>query len=205
MKVRSIVLVGALFVGLSNMVGVAVAQTKVFVVNEQVVRANSKLGKALDGALQELATKRIDELGLKTLESEVQTEATALQPQTQSLTREALESNPTLKARVEGLSKKANELQQKKNNVNAIVERQDTNFNYAFYTVMMRAVETVSKEANADVVLSFPSTLYTKEAIDLTAKVTARLDATVPTIDALKAALPPPPAPAGGAAKPAGQ
>ena len=204
MKVRSIVLVGALFVGLTNMAGVAMAQTKVFVVNEQEVRANSKLGKALDGALQELANKGIDQLGLKTLKTEVETEAAALKPQTQSLTKEALESNPTLKARVEGLSKKANELAQKQNALNATVEKQDTGYNYAFYAVMMRAVDAVSKEANADIVLSYPSTLYTKESIDLTAKVVARLDATVPTIEALKSALPPP-APAAGAAKPAGQ
>ncbi len=204
MKVRSIVLVGALLVGLSNMAGVAMAQTKVFVVNEQEVRANSKLGKALDGALQDLANKGIDQLGLKTLKTEVETEAAALKPQTQSLTREALESNPTLKARVEGLSKKANELQQKQNALNATVEKQDTGYNYAFYAVMMRAVDTVSKEANADIVLSYPSTLYTKDSIDLTAKVVARLDATVPTIEALKAALPPPPAQA-NAPKPAGQ
>lgn len=199
MKVRNFVLVGALFVGLSNMAGVAMAQAKVFVVNEQKVRAESKLGKALDSALQDLATKGVDQLGLKTLQTEVESEAAALKPQTQSLTKEALESNPTLKARVEGLNKKAGELVQKQNALNATVEKQDTGYNYAFYAVMMPAVDAVAKEANADIVLSYPSTLYTKDAIDLSAKVIARLDATVPTIDALKAALPQPaPKPAGG-------
>lgn len=198
MKVRNFVLVGALFIGLSNMVGVAMAQTKVFVVNEQKVRAESKLGKALDAALQDLATKGVDQLGLKTLQTEVESEAAALKPQTQSLTREALESNPTLKARVEGLNKKAGELVQKQNALNATVEKQDTGYNYAFYAVMMPAVDAAAKEANADIVLSYPSTLYTKDAIDLSAKVIARLDATVPSIEALKAALPQP------AAKPAG-
>jgi Skp family chaperone for outer membrane proteins len=199
MKVRNFVLVGALFVGLSNLAGVAMAQAKVLVVNEQKVRAESKLGKALDAALQELAVKGVDQLGLKTLQTEVQTEAAALKPQTQSLTREALESNPTLKARVEGLNKKAGELQQKQNVLNATVEKQDTGYNYAFYAVMIPAVDAVAKEAGADVVLSYPSTLYTKDSIDISAKVIARLDATVPTMEALKAALPAPPAkPAGG-------
>lgn len=199
MKLRNFVLVGALFVGLSNMAGVAMAQAKIFVVNEQKVRADSKLGKALDAALQDLTVKGVDQLGLKTLQTEVQTEAAALKPQTQSLTREALESNPTLKARVEGLNKKAGELQQKQNALSATVEKQDTGYNYAFYAVMMPAVDAVAKEAGADIVLSYPSTLYTKDAIDLSAKVIARLDATVPTMEALKAALPAPPAkPAGG-------
>jgi hypothetical protein len=61
-------------------------------------------------------------------------------------------------------------------------------------------------------VLSYNSTLYSKDAIDITAKVIARLDSTVPTIQALQDALPKPPAqPAGGAPaapaapKPSGQ
>lgn len=194
MKVRNLALAAALFVGLSNMVGAAVAQAKVFVVNEQKVRAESKLGKAMDASLNELANKGVEQLGLKSLQSEVQSEANALKPQTQSLTREALEANPTLKARVEGLSKKAGELQQKQNVLNATVEKQDTGYSYAFYAVMLPAIEAVAKEANADIVLSYPSTLYTKDAIDLSAKVIARLDATVPTLEALKAALPQPPA-----------
>lgn len=194
MKVRNLALAAALFVGLSNMVGAAMAQAKVFVVNEQKVRAESKLGKAMDASLNELANKGVEQLGLKSLQSEVQSEANALKPQTQSLTREALEANPTLKARVEGLSKKAGELQQKQNVLNATVEKQDTGYSYAFYAVMLPAIEAVAKEANADIVLSYPSTLYTKDAIDLSAKVIARLDATVPTLEALKAALPQPPA-----------
>lgn len=194
MKVRNLTLAAALFVGLSNMVGAAMAQAKVFVVNEQKVRAESKLGKAMDASLNELANKGVEQLGLKTLQSEVQSEANALKPQTQSLTREALEANPTLKARVEGLNKKAGELAQKQNALNATVEKQDTGYNYAFYAVMLPAIEAVAKEANADIVLSYPSTLYTKDAIDLSAKVIARLDATVPTLEALKAALPQPPA-----------
>ncbi len=194
MKVRNLTLAAALFVGLSNMVGAAMAQAKVFVVNEQKVRAESKLGKAMDASLNELANKGVEQLGLKTLQSEVQSEANALKPQTQALTREALEANPTLKARVEGLNKKAGELAQKQNALNATVEKQDTGYNYAFYAVMLPAIEAVAKEANADIVLSYPSTLYTKDAIDLSAKVIARLDATVPTLEALKAALPQPPA-----------
>ena len=56
------------------------------------------------------------------------------------------------------------------------------------------AVEAVAKEAGADIVVSFSSTWYVKGATDLSAKVIARLDATVPTLVALQAALPPPPA-----------
>ena len=194
MKVRNIALTAVLFIGLSNMVGVAMAQTKVFVINEQRIRAETKLGKEMDSKLNEVAEKGVDQLGLKTLQTEIDTEAAALKPQTQSLSKEAIAANPTLKARVEGLNKKASELMQKRNALNQGLEKSDNGLNAAFMQVMAPAVETVAKEAGADIVVSFSSTWYTKGSTDLSAKVIARLDATVPTLAALQAALPPPPA-----------
>lgn len=202
MKVRNIALTAVLFVGLSNMVGVAMAQTKVFVINEQRIRAETKLGKEMDAKLNEAAEHGVDQLGLKTLKSEIDTEAAALKPQTQSLTKEAIAANPTLKARVDGLNKKATELMQKQNALNQGLEKSDNGLNAAFMQVMGPAVESVAKEAGADIVLSYSSTWYLKDATDLSAKVIARLNATVPTLAALQAALPPPPAPP-TAAKPA--
>ena len=195
MKVRNLVLTAALFAGLSNMAGVALAQTKVFIINEQRIRAETKLGKELDSKLNEVATAGVDQLGLKALKTEIDTEAAALKPQTQSLTKESLNANPTLKARVEGLAKKAGELQQKQNLLNQGLEQRDNGYNAAFVQVMGPAIDAVAKEAGADIVLSSSSTWYIKDATDLSAKVIARLDATVPTLVALQAALPPPPAP----------
>lgn len=192
MKARNIALAAAVFIGLTNMVGAAMAQTKVFVINEKRIRDESKLGKALDAALNDLTTKGVDQLGLKALKTEVDTEAAALKPQTQSLTPEGLAANPTLKSRVDNFNKKASELVQKQNALSAQVEQRDNGYNVAFMTVMGPAVDAVAKEAGADVVVSFSSTWYLKDAVDLSSKVIARLDATVPTVDALKAALPQP-------------
>ena len=194
MKVRNLALTAALFVGLTNMASVAIAQTKVFVINEQRIRAETKLGKEMDTKLNAVAEAGVDQLGLKNLKSEIDTEAAALKPQTQSLSKEAIAANPTLKARVEGLNKKANELIQKQNALNQGLEKSDNGLNAAFVQVMGPAVEAVAKEAGADIVVSFSSTWYVKGATDLSAKVIARLDATVPTLVALQAALPPPPA-----------
>jgi Skp family chaperone for outer membrane proteins len=205
MKVRNLALIATLFIGLGNTVGVAIAQTKVFVINEQRIRAETKLGKEMDSKLNEVATAGVDQLGLKTLKTEIDTEAAALKPQTQSLTKEALAANPTLKARVEGLNKKAAELMQKQNALNQGLEKSDNGLNAAFMQVMAPAVESVAKEAGADVVVSFASTWYIKDATDLSAKVIARLDATVPTLAALQAALPPPPAAPKAAAPGGGQ
>lgn len=205
MKFRKLALVTAMFVGLTNMAGAAFAQSKIFIVNEARVMAESKLGKALELQLNQDATAAVDQLGLKTLKTEVDTEAAALKPQTQSLTPEAIAANPTLKARVDSLNKKYSELVSKSNALDQGVEQQRAANTIRFNYVLVRAVDSVAKEVGADVVLSYASALYNKDSVDISAQVIARLDATVPTIDALKAALPqapegaaPAPAPGGG-------
>ena len=202
MKVRNIALAAALFMGISNMAGAAMAQTKVYIVNEAKIRVDSKLGKALDAQMQQIGTAGVDQLGLRDLQSAVKTEGEALKPQVQSLTKEALAANPTLKTRVENYNKKMNELAAKSNALDQRMEQQEAANQIAFNFVLVPAVEAVAKEVGADVVLSYNAALYNKDAVDISSKVVARLDATVPTLEALKAALPAPPA---QAAKPPGQ
>jgi Skp family chaperone for outer membrane proteins len=194
MKVRNLALIGAMFVALTNIAGVAVAQTKVFIIHESKIMAETKLGKAMNAALAQGVNNTVDQLGLKALQTEVQTESAALQPQTQSLTREAIAANPTLKSRVDALNKKLNELAQKSSAIEQGVERQRTINQIGFNTVMVKAVEHVAKQVGADLVLSYEATLYNKDSVDISAQVIARLDATVPTLEALAAAMPQPPA-----------
>mgnify|MGYP006200966221 CR=1 FL=1 len=89
---------------------------------------------------------------LRTLKTEYDTEGAALKPQIESLTPEAIAANPTLKARVEGLNRKAAELMQKQNALNQTLEQREQNFGLAFLQVLGPAIDTVAKEAGADVV-----------------------------------------------------
>lgn len=202
MKVRNIALTAALFIGLSNMAGVAVAQTKVFIVNEAKIRSDSKLGKEMSAGLSQVAQQGADQLGLDALEKEVKAEAEALKPMTQDLSPEAIASNPTLKARVDAFYKKAGDLYQRNDRLNGELQQRGNGMEALFRHAMKPAIDAVAKEAGADVVLNYSTTWYNKDAIDLSSKVVARLDATVPTLAALQATLPPPPAKT-GAAKPA--
>lgn len=198
MKLRNLALAAAVMIGLTNLVGAALAQTKIFVINEEKIRRESKVGKEMSATLSGVANQGAEKLGLKTLETEIKTEADALKPQTQSLTPEAIKANPTLKAKVEALNKKTNEYMQKSSSLQQGLEQQSGNFNGAFMTVLEPAVTHVAKQVGADIVLTYGSTWYVKDAIDITPKVIERLDATIPTMAALQSAL----QPAGGA-KPA--
>lgn len=205
MKLRNIALVAALFVGAANMAGAALAQTKIYVVSEERARRESKVGKEINQTLVTNANAGVDQLGLKTLKAEIDAEATRLKPQTESLTPEALNGNPTLKAQVEALGKKQAEYYQKSNALNNGIERADNSLSQAFFVVLGPAVNAVAKEVGADIVLDANSAWYAKDAVDITAKVVARLDATVPTLQALRDAMPKPPAGAAvGAPKPGG-
>lgn len=198
MKLRNLALAAAVMIGLTNLVGAALAQTKIFVINEEKIRRESKVGKEMSATLSGVANQGAEKLGLKTLETEIKTEADALKPQTQSLTPEAIKANPTLKAKVEALNKKTNEYMQKSSSLQQGLEQQSGNFNGAFMAVLEPAVTHVAKQVGADIVLTYGSTWYVKDAIDITPKVIERLDATIPTMAALQSAL----QPAGGA-KPA--
>ncbi len=196
MKVRNLALCAALMIGLTNTVGVAVAQSKIYVINEERIRRDSKVGKEMSNALGGIRNQGVEKLGLKSLQDQLKTESAALKPQTQSLTQEAIEKNPTLKAKVEALNKKTGEYLQKADILNANLEQQNTTFNVAFAQALEPAVTHVAKQVGADLVLSYSSTWYVKDAVDISSKVIERLDATVPTLQALQAAL----QPAGGAA-----
>lgn len=198
MKLRNLAMVAAVMIGLTNLVGAAVAQTKIYVINEERIRRDSKVGKEMSAALGSVANQGAEKLGLKTLETQIKTESDALKPQTQSLTPEALNANPTLKAKVDALNKKTNEYMQKAAGLQQGLEQQSGSFNGAFMAALEPAVTHVAKQVGADVVLTYGSTWYVKDAIDITPKVIERLDATIPTMAALQAAL----QPAGGA-KPA--
>jgi Skp family chaperone for outer membrane proteins len=214
MKLRQLALAAAMIAGLANMTGTASAQLKTFYVNEGRVRAESKLGKDMNAVLIGNANRDAEQLGLKALDEQVANESKALQPQLQSLTEEALKANPTLKARVDALSQKAYELQTKQDQINQALSARSTTLNKMFAAVIDPAIAHVGRQAGADVVLSDPSVRYVKDTADLTSKVIARLDATVPTVQAMQTAVAPAgaapaaaPAPAAPppAPKPAGQ
>jgi Skp family chaperone for outer membrane proteins len=189
-------------IGLTNMVGAAVAQSKIYVINEERIRRDSKVGKEMSARLGGIRDQGVEKLGLRSLQDQIKVEQDALRPQTQSLTKEALDKNPTLKAKVDALGKKTNEYLQKADILNSNLEQQSGALNMAFAQVMEPAVSHVAKQVGADLVLSYASTWYVKDAVDISGKVIERLDATVPSLQALQTALQPA-QPAGGAAPPA--
>jgi Skp family chaperone for outer membrane proteins len=207
MKIRNMAVAAALFAGFCQLAGAAYAQTKIFVIDEAKVRAESKVGKDIASKLTTIKNEGVTKLGLDTLETEVKTEEDALKPQVASLSKEALAANPTLKARVDALNKKQSELVQKADYLNQNLQQQQNAAMAGFAQALQPAVEYVAKEAGADVVVSSASTWYFKNAVDLSTKVIARLDATTPSYAAIQAAAAAtaPAKPATPPAKPAGK
>ena len=196
MKLSKLALAAAFFVSLANVTAVAHAQAKVFYVDEARVRQESKVGKEMNAVLANMTNQGIAQLGLADLNKQIADEGKALQPQLQSLTEDAIQANPTLKARVDAFNQKRSDFQQKTSQVNQAVTRSGNEMNAAFTYVLDPAVQHVGRQVGADVVLADPNTRYIKDTLDITSKVVARLDSTIPTLAALQAALPQQPAPA---------
>lgn len=208
MSIRKIILIAGLAIGLANLTGAASAQQKIVVVNEDTVFAGSKIGVLLSQNLGAARTALADKLELKKLQDELKADQTAI-PQLQTMTPEALnaaaKSDPALRGKLESLAKKETDFQQRTSAFGGEIEKRSSISQQAFGYVLIPAVEFVAKAEAADLVMSANSALYVGKKVDISQKVIARLDATVPTLDALNAALPKPPAqPAGGAAPAAG-
>jgi Skp family chaperone for outer membrane proteins len=189
MKLRNAALIAAVFVGLSQLVGAAYAQaTKIYVIDEEVIRRDSKIGKDIASKLGEIKNEGVTKLGLETLQTEIKTEDDALKPQTQALSKEALAANPTLKSRVDKLNQKKAEYVQKAQALNSTLSQTNEAATVAFAQALGPAVDYTAKQMGADVVLSYSSTWYVKDPVDISKKVIERLDATMPTLAALQAA-----------------
>jgi hypothetical protein len=65
MKLRNLALCAAIMIGLTNMVGAAVAQSKIYVINEERVRRDSKVGKEMSTRLGGIRDQGVEKLGLK--------------------------------------------------------------------------------------------------------------------------------------------
>lgn len=189
MSIRKLALIALATAGVSSLVGVAHAQ-KVFVVNDAAVLRNTKLGKELGGNINNQANKGVEQLGLQALSDQIDTERKALDPILGSLTPEArdakIKSDPALKAKLEALGKKQVELQQKEAALNNALGNATDDYKSLFDIAMIPAIEFVAKEANADIVVPVGTLFYAKQSTDLTQKVIARVDATVPNIAKLE-------------------
>jgi Skp family chaperone for outer membrane proteins len=196
MKFRTWALTGLIGAVAVAGVGAASAQTKVFVIDEQKIRTESKIGKDIESKLGAIKTEGVEKLGLEQLQKDIKAEEDRLQPKVASLTPEAIQKDSTLKGQVEALNKKRYELSQKAGVLNANLEQQSSAASLAFASALAPAVDTVAKEVGADVVLSVSSTWFVKNTVDVSQKIIARLDATTPSYAAFQAAQPKPATPA---------
>jgi Skp family chaperone for outer membrane proteins len=213
-KLNRLAFAAALLAGATGVTGVAAAQTKIYYINEALVRQQTKVGKEMNAVLNQIASQRAQTAGLEALQKQLRDERTALQPQVESLSDAAIQSNPQLKSRLEAFGAKQQDLQQKSGAISAEIQQRSQQLNAMFTYVLDPAISHVAKTVNADVVLNDPDVRYIKDTVDITSKVVARLDATIPTIQALQAAMPQPPAgstpapatnPSATAPKPQGQ
>ena len=74
MKLRNLALCAAVMIGLTNMVGAAVAQTKIYVINEERVRRDSKVGKEMSRRSAASATRASRSSASRSLGDQIKTE-----------------------------------------------------------------------------------------------------------------------------------
>ncbi|MEM6627133.1 MAG: OmpH family outer membrane protein [Pseudomonadota bacterium] len=171
----------------------AAAQNKVVVIDQAQIMRDSRAGKDIAAKLKAIGDTMATEL--QPVADALSTEQQSLNAQTSTLTREALAQNQQLVTRIESFSKRAQDFEVKRQRSAVELEQTRRQAWGKFFEALGPALTQVVTDRGADVVLDRSSVVYSDKSVDVTIEVIARIDATTPTIEVVKAVLPQQPAP----------
>lgn len=175
----------------------AFAQANVAVISQDAALGTSKVGKYVADQLQTIS---------KQIDTEFEPELAPLRTQAQQLNAEASALSPeTLRTRTD-LMRREQDLRQKLGELSNWKQRQmSATENQAMKPVLQAyqdAVNAVIKEKGIDILLPSKAVLFRNKQSDITAEVTAKLDAAMTTTPVTRVRVPRNPQPAQQGAQP---
>ncbi|MEE9380257.1 MAG: OmpH family outer membrane protein [Hyphomonadaceae bacterium] len=177
------------FAGASVCAPIAAAQgTTVVVIDQRVIMRDSLAGKAIQAKLKSIEDQITNEL--RPTAASLETESTALQTRTATMTEQAVLADAALKTRFESFYTKAgefNQLRQRRTQELALTERKAWG---DFFAALQPILQQVVSEKSAGVMLDRNSIVYSAPAVDVTALVISKLDASTPTIAVTRQTVP---------------
>ncbi|MEM7767600.1 MAG: OmpH family outer membrane protein [Pseudomonadota bacterium] len=178
----------AMLVALAVTAPVAFAQTKIVVIDQARIEAESKAGQSLRSALSTIETQMQNEMA--PMATAFQSAQSALQAKVANITPEAAQADAALRQEGEALQAQAANLSRERD-VRATELRMTTRKASVAYRDAIRPVlDQVMAEESADVILDASQVVLAGDAVDVTAKVISKLDASTPTISVTRERLP---------------
>ena len=173
---------------LSPFAALANAQTKVVIIDQAQIMRDSAAGKDISQKLKNIAEQINKEL--KPDSDWLKREGESLETKTKPMNRQAILSDQALVARIKTFDDRQKGFVAKSQTRAAELELTRRKAWADFFQALAPALQSVIDENQAEVVLDKTSAIHVADSVDLTSQVISKLDASTPTINVTKQALP---------------
>lgn len=173
---------------LSPFATLANAQTKVVIIDQAQIMRDSAAGKDISQKLKNIAEQINKEL--KPDSDWLKREGESLETKTKPMNRQAILSDQALVARIKTFDDRQKGFVAKSQTRAAELELTRRKAWADFFQALAPALQSVIDESQAEVVLDKTSAIHVADSVDLTNQVISKLDASTPTINVTKQALP---------------
>ncbi|MEM0986055.1 MAG: OmpH family outer membrane protein [Pseudomonadota bacterium] len=167
---------------------VALAQTKIIVIDQARIEAESKAGQSLRSALGTIEGQMQNEMA--PMATDFQSKQSALQAKAANMTPEAMQADAALQEEAKAIQTQAAQIARERD-VRATELRMTTGkASMAYREALLPVLEAVMAEEGADIILDASQVVLAGDAVDVTAKAIAKLDASTPTISVTRERIP---------------
>ncbi len=178
----------AMLVALTVLAPLALAQTKVIVIDQARIEAESKAGQSLRTALTTIESQMQNEMA--PLATAFQSAQSALQAKAANKTAEDIQADTALQEEAKSLQAEAARISRERD-VRAAELRMTTRKASAAYRDALKPVlDQVMAEEQADIMVDASQIVLAGDGVDVTDKVIAKLDAAAPTISVTRERMP---------------
>jgi len=178
----------AMLVAMAVLAPVAFAQTKIIVIDQARIEAESKAGQSLRSALTTIESQMQNEMA--PLASSFQTAQSALQAKAANKTAEDIQADTALQEEAKTVQAQAAQVARERDIRAAELRMTTRKASTAYRDALKPVLDQVMAEENADIIVDASLVVIANDGVDVTDKVIAKLDAAAPSISVTRERLP---------------
>lgn len=178
----------AMLVAMAVSAPMAFAQTKIVVIDQARIEAESKAGQSLRSALSTIESQMQNEMA--PMATSFQSAQSALQAKAANMTPEAMQADTALQQEAQAVQSQAAQVARERDIRAAELRMTTRKASQAYREALRPVIDSVMAEENADIVLDASQVVLAGDAVDVTAKVISKLDAAAPSISVTRERLP---------------
>lgn len=178
----------AMLVAMAVIAPVAFAQTKIIVIDQARIEAESKAGQSLRAALTTIEGQMQNEMA--PLASSFQAAQSALQAKAANKTAEDIQADTALQEEAKTVQAQAAQVARERDIRAAELRMTTRKASMAYRDALKPILDQVMAEEDADIIVDASQVVIANDGVDVTDKVIAKLDAAVPSISVTRERLP---------------